>query len=373
MALFGMEETALPDSGNRNFGGGGSLGDFGGTLGTVGSTVGDLLFGSEGDVATAPTLTPEQIAFLNQLVEFGGQEFQNIFNQLGALSDVSGITGQTAALQQQANLLGMESADIGRQARGLESTFVGLDRGLLEGEFAAIDEQTRQSLGDTLGGSERFSSGNQIIRGRLAQTAAIQKSQLLGNLLAQNARQQQQANQFQQSTSLAGQQQAIGQQANLLGFGNQLAGTNLQASALASNVLGQQLNFTTSGLGVSPFENIVTPGTQGAAPQILGIGGGIALGGLLSDERLKNETGDVETGLNEVLKMNGKKWNWKKELNVNSEEEWEGFMAQDIEKLIPNAVKENSEGIKIVNIYALIPTLVNSIKELNKKIEKLEA
>ena len=49
-----------------------------------------------------------------------------------------------------------------------------------------------------------------------------------------------------------------------------------------------------------------------------------------------------------------------------------GLLAQDVEKVLPEAVSERGDGYKGLSYEAIIPLLVESIKELNKKIEKLE-
>ncbi|MDR0349803.1 MAG: tail fiber domain-containing protein [Tannerella sp.] len=49
-----------------------------------------------------------------------------------------------------------------------------------------------------------------------------------------------------------------------------------------------------------------------------------------------------------------------------------GFIAQDIKKLFPELVEENAEGILAVNYTGLIPVLLEAIKDLQDRVEKLE-
>ena len=49
-----------------------------------------------------------------------------------------------------------------------------------------------------------------------------------------------------------------------------------------------------------------------------------------------------------------------------------GFIAQELREIYPNLVSEDSDGFLSVNYVGLIPVLVDAIKELNTKIEKLE-
>lgn len=48
-----------------------------------------------------------------------------------------------------------------------------------------------------------------------------------------------------------------------------------------------------------------------------------------------------------------------------------GFIAQDVEKIIPEAVAEN-DGIKAISYSSLIPVLTNAIKDQQKQIEQLK-
>lgn len=293
-----------------------------------------LLFGTDQQVDSVSTLTPEQQAFLNNSV-------------LPAAADAVGY----APAYDQSLLAGtrVDPSQFG-------NTLVGTDISALQGQFQQIQEQFGQAAANTLGGSERFSSGNSLIRGRLAGEAAARQSSILGSFINEQNQRATQANQFGQSLS-AGIQQ-----------GNQSVQTNL-ATNLLNNQTGWNQSLMNSALGQAT-ENIVTPGQQGLLnPQTIGMLGSVAIAS--SDERLKDEVGDVSTGLEEVLKMDGKKWFWKEGLTEDKSEQ-EGFMAQELEKIIPNAVKDKN-GIKHVDIYALLPTMVNAIKELTAKVEALEA
>lgn len=49
-----------------------------------------------------------------------------------------------------------------------------------------------------------------------------------------------------------------------------------------------------------------------------------------------------------------------------------GFLAQNVEKVVPEAVNENEDGYKGVDYARLVPLLLESIKEQQKQIEVLE-
>lgn len=86
-----------------------------------------------------------------------------------------------------------------------------------------------------------------------------------------------------------------------------------------------------------------------------------------SDVRKKNNINTYTRGLSEVLQLRPVSFNWK---NYNTAETQYGFIAQEVEAIIPEIVNEDSEGYKnIQNAY--VPMLVNAIKELQNQIEQI--
>ena len=86
-----------------------------------------------------------------------------------------------------------------------------------------------------------------------------------------------------------------------------------------------------------------------------------------SDARLKTNIAVSPYGLNEVMKMQPVQYNWK----TNPTEELQiGFLAQDIQKIIPEAVVEPANGDPLGMKYSeLIPVLVKGMQEQQKLIE----
>ena len=50
-----------------------------------------------------------------------------------------------------------------------------------------------------------------------------------------------------------------------------------------------------------------------------------------------------------------------------------GFIAQEVEKIIPELVKTDSEGMKSVDYISVIPVLVEALKNQQKQIDELKA
>jgi hypothetical protein len=104
-----------------------------------------------------------------------------------------------------------------------------------------------------------------------------------------------------------------------------------------------------------------------------------------SDLRLKRNITTITDGLDKILNLNPVKFNWI-ENYVSSEENKDmfGFIAQEIQKIIPEAVESFADGNLItvgntiidnplrVNEKFIIPILVKAIQELSAKITQLE-
>jgi hypothetical protein len=98
----------------------------------------------------------------------------------------------------------------------------------------------------------------------------------------------------------------------------------------------------------------------------------------ISDQRLKENIRDLDDGLDAVLALKPRKFDWKEGKGANIKNA-RGFIAQEFETVFPDMIEEwrdpapnGEEPYKAVNAN-LIPTLVKAIQELNAKVEALEA
>lgn len=85
----------------------------------------------------------------------------------------------------------------------------------------------------------------------------------------------------------------------------------------------------------------------------------------LSDIREKTNITPIENALDKINQINGYNYNWK-----DSDEKQIGLIAQEIEKVLPEAVSENTAGTKFLNYDGIIPVLTEAIKEQQKYINK---
>lgn len=87
-----------------------------------------------------------------------------------------------------------------------------------------------------------------------------------------------------------------------------------------------------------------------------------------SDERLKKNIYTIDNALEKVLKLRGVSYEWKDADRFGSQSEI-GFIAQEIQEVIPDVVRPNGEylGVKIQNVVAVV---VEAVKELHTKVEE---
>ncbi len=94
-----------------------------------------------------------------------------------------------------------------------------------------------------------------------------------------------------------------------------------------------------------------------------------------SDLRYKKNIAPLENSLTNILKINGVRYDWKQEEFPEkhfSDKNQIGFIAQEIEKIFPEMVFTDEKGFKSVDYARLTPVLVEAIKELTLRNQKLE-
>ncbi len=105
----------------------------------------------------------------------------------------------------------------------------------------------------------------------------------------------------------------------------------------------------------------------------LEVGGDIAYwGGIydISDERLKENIIAITGALPKLEQINGVYYNMKDKAQGVPREV--GVIAQDVEKVLPEAVSEGADGYKRVDYTKLVPLLIEAVKEQQTQIETLK-
>lgn len=86
-----------------------------------------------------------------------------------------------------------------------------------------------------------------------------------------------------------------------------------------------------------------------------------------SDERLKESIVNISYGAAELEQLRPVSFNWK---GRTSEGVKLGFIAQEVQKVLPELVSEDSKGMMMVDYGALVPVLVKVINEQQLIIEE---
>ena len=89
-----------------------------------------------------------------------------------------------------------------------------------------------------------------------------------------------------------------------------------------------------------------------------------------SDKRLKTNIKSLNYGLTEVSQLDPISFKFK---SASDDITHLGFVAQDVQEVIPEVVQEQPDGMLGIRYDELIPILVNSIKELKDRVEFLES
>ncbi len=105
----------------------------------------------------------------------------------------------------------------------------------------------------------------------------------------------------------------------------------------------------------------------------LTVTGDIVAYGSPSDKRLKENIKPIESALDKAMKLQGVTFDWKKSESILDIKEDIGFIAQDVQKIIPELVRENKDGMLSMRHQGIAPILLEAIKELKAEIEELKS
>ena len=86
-----------------------------------------------------------------------------------------------------------------------------------------------------------------------------------------------------------------------------------------------------------------------------------------SDERLKENVKTIDNSLEKVNKLRGVEFN-----KIGEDKKSIGVIAQEIEKILPEVVETDEDGMKSVAYGNVVGVLIEAIKELNKEVKELK-
>lgn len=91
-----------------------------------------------------------------------------------------------------------------------------------------------------------------------------------------------------------------------------------------------------------------------------------------SDRRLKKNIRPLENALNKIRSIDGIYFQWNDKASWGDQETTHiGVIAQDVQEMFPEAVQEDKNGYLVVSLEALIPALIESVKELDAQNQSL--
>lgn len=138
--------------------------------------------------------------------------------------------------------------------------------------------------------------------------------------------------------------------------------TTLNGGLLVAGGTSTFTNLATFNGGIQSNGNLIVDGTITATNDITAF--------LTSDKRLKNNIIKINDSNSVINSLNGYKYEWNEKSDKSGESV--GVIAQEVQELIPSAVKENKDGYLSVDYIKLIPYLIEEVKSLNNRIETLE-
>jgi hypothetical protein len=148
----------------------------------------------------------------------------------------------------------------------------------------------------------------------------------------------------------------------------------IQASAAGGSfqfiVNGESIGLSNSVLSIGPNKKI---GIKNQEPEYdLDVTGSIRATGNVfsnSDRKLKTKITNVSGALSKALKINACYFNWKDP--KHGEGRQFGLIAQEVEKVLPEVVTTDGNGVKSLAYNKLSALLFTALKELNEKVESL--
>jgi hypothetical protein len=147
---------------------------------------------------------------------------------------------------------------------------------------------------------------------------------------------------------------------------------NLQANGVETGYLQLSSNDIRMGTYASnPTGNIILR-SNGSNQFTIFPSGNATLAGSLSqnsDARYKENIKPIDNALDKLMQLNGYEYNWKPELKKDTAVQI-GLIAQNVEKVFPQLVTTNQEGMKSVAYQNLVAVLIESVKEQQQQISK---
>jgi hypothetical protein len=130
----------------------------------------------------------------------------------------------------------------------------------------------------------------------------------------------------------------------------------------------QQLAVAQGAVAASPYNQTTWGTTRSTPPPWQMIGQALpVVTAAFSDERMKENIKPIKNPLDKVNRLEGVTFNWKDD---DDDYEDASIIAQDVEKVMPEAVMKNEDGMRMVSVPQMVGLLTGAVQELDKKLER---
>lgn len=137
-----------------------------------------------------------------------------------------------------------------------------------------------------------------------------------------------------------------------------------------SDNLSTQIKTSNTGDGCGDSAAICAPNGGIYASKNINCGGDV-ISFCSSDERLKNDIKLIDDPLEKLTKLRGVTFEWSA-LQDTYQGRDTGILAQDLESTgLPGVVQDREDGYKAVKYDRVVALLIESVKQLNQKVEQL--
>lgn len=150
--------------------------------------------------------------------------------------------------------------------------------------------------------------------------------------------------------------------------GNELNGILIKSNTLNSRIYNKNSSSTLAiDVGTTTEAVKITGGSVTIKNSLT-----VATTNYTSDIKYKKHIQPIYDGLDKIDAINGIYFTWNEEVQDIHTGNDIGVVAQDVERVLPEAVTEDENGIKLVQYHKIIPLLVECIKELKREIKDLQ-
>jgi hypothetical protein len=148
------------------------------------------------------------------------------------------------------------------------------------------------------------------------------------------------------------------------------AATTYAQLAVANTFTGNQIINGTLTLSSSAAVELTVIGNQVITGSLTATGDVVAFS--TSDRRHKNNIVLISDALSKVTKLNGVTWEWNDDVDAATKETPKtGLIAQEVQEVLPEVVKERADGFLALDYSKTIGLLVEAIKEQQTQIHSL--